>query len=158
MFWSPFKVDCFHITLAIYVLCSENTQFSLFAFLLRTRNELELSLIYLFNQFYWWVLLFSLWVVFLLGWKWPFLTITLTANPLCSFTPLWVWYLLSSQSASPHLSPILLGYQLPLPTAKSIQMSMLCLVNHDPTCSPFSVTFDSLIALAFHCFCLPNSQ
>ena len=31
------------MTLAIYVLCSENTQFSLFAFLLRTRNELELS-------------------------------------------------------------------------------------------------------------------
>ena len=47
---------------------------------------------------------------------------------------------------------------LRLPTAKSIQMSMLCLVNHDPTCSHFSVTFDSLIALAFHCFCLPNSQ
>ena len=94
-------------------------------FIKNSKYFLELSPIYLLNQFYWLLLLFSFLMVFLLGWKWPFLTVTLIPNPLCSFTPLWVWYLSSSQSAFPHLSPTLLGYQLPLPTAKSINVNVV---------------------------------
>lgn len=46
-------VDCFHVILAVYVLCSENSQFSLFDFFIKnSKYFLELSLIYLLNQFY----------------------------------------------------------------------------------------------------------